>query len=465
MCGSDLVVGIAADLSVREKSRAYYSSADSVADLLRQALLNGGLGIRDKTVPLSDIISCGDSVLIKPNWVLELNHSGHTTDCSITHHTFVLAVLQEVMNAKPSRVVIADAPIQRADFGKLVPQSFVEEIHQNQSSVEVTVRDLRNVVTTVTNGCSLQKKGLRSESGVVKFDLGPDSMLEEISTQNNRFRVTCYNPEAMQNAHRKGFHIYKLCAEPFDADVVINLPKLKTHGKAGITAALKNVVGLNADKDVLPHHRFGGSRIGGDCYEGLRPLKLIGEFCLDRANRKFGIANSAWWAHLYRAFLLPHILFRDGNIEGKWHGNDTVWRMVIDLNRLLLYGRRDGTIAENPQRKIYSITDGILAGEGNGPLGPSPLPLGMVTFGADSALTDLVHAGLFHFDWQKIPLIRECFRPTRKFPITKNRPEDVKVVTNLGKMSHAESAQLFGISAFPPDGWKNHIEASYWMER
>lgn len=40
-----------------------------------------------------------------------------------------------------------------------------------------------------------------------------------------------------------------------DADVIVHVPKLKTHEKVGITCALKGVVG---SKECLAHYRAGG---------------------------------------------------------------------------------------------------------------------------------------------------------------------------------------------------------------
>src|SRR5438045_9670723 len=49
-----------------------------------------------------------------------------------------------------------------------------------------------------------------------------------------------------------------------DADVFINLPKLKTHKNVGLTCALKNLVGINANKNWLPHQTEGTPDQGGD---------------------------------------------------------------------------------------------------------------------------------------------------------------------------------------------------------
>ena len=71
----------------------------------------------------------------------------------------------------------------------------------------------------------------------------------------------------------------------------------------------------------------------------------------------------------------------DNNYDGSWGGNDTVWRMCLDLQRVLHYGRLDGAFSDTVQRKILTITDAIVAGEGNGPLSPNPVDFGMMTLG------------------------------------------------------------------------------------
>ncbi|MBK6729398.1 MAG: hypothetical protein IPG60_00005 [Bacteroidetes bacterium] len=36
-----------------------------------------------------------------------------------------------------------------------------------------------------------------------------------------------------------------------------------------------------------------------------------------------------------------------------WYGNDTTWRVVMDLNIIINYGKADGTIADTP-RDFYT---------------------------------------------------------------------------------------------------------------
>ena len=50
--------------------------------------------------------------------------------------------------------------------------------------------------------------------------------------------------------------------------------------------------------------------------------------------------------------------------NGSWHGNDTIWRAVVDLNKILLYADGEGVMRDTPQRRYYAIVDGVVAGEG-----------------------------------------------------------------------------------------------------
>ena len=128
----------------------------------------------------------------------------------------------------------------------------------------------------------------RTEADYVRFDLADDSLLEPITTDEAPFRVTMYDPRALDETHRRGRHRYLVARELIEADVVFNVPKLKTHKKAGVTGALKNLVGINGHKAYLPHHRKGGAGRGGDAYPGSSLWKTFAEEAYDTANRLTG---------------------------------------------------------------------------------------------------------------------------------------------------------------------------------
>lgn len=239
-------------------------------------------------------------VLIKPNWV---RHDLVDTDslCLTTHPRFVLAVLSIVLEKQPSKVFIADAPIQGCDWDKLLPKYFYEDVKSLSAHYKVPIRiiDWRRRILSSKN--SSLREDIRPIENYVLFDMGKSSYLEPITTSTPRFRVTDYDPDRLAESHRPGKHMYCVAKEVFDVDFVIALPKAKTHQKTGITNALKLLVGINGDKDFLPHHRIGGERLGGDCYPGGNLILRLSEHLLDMANRRIG-------SKMYRPLRIMSIL-------------------------------------------------------------------------------------------------------------------------------------------------------------
>jgi uncharacterized protein (DUF362 family) len=429
-----------------------YEDCEALASLMRDSMLQAGLGETDPKAPLADIIRAGDTVLLKPNWVLHKNPGGGGMDCMVTHPAFILAALRQVLAAGAGRVIIADAPIQVTQFDVLVTAAWRRQVAEAAGATPVKVLDLRDTVTTLRGRRMTPQAHRRDPDRFILFDLGSDSLLEPISKPEGNFRCSQYDPDDLRRVQRPGVHRFLLCKEAFEADVVINLPKLKTHGKAGVTAALKNLVGINGDKNYLPHHRVGGSAAGGDCYEGHSPLKRAAESLIDAANRRIG--RRGYLPLTYAALIAKQV--HGDDLGAKWAGNDTTWRMVLDLNRIALYGRLDGTLADEPQRRLLSLTDALVAGEHNGPLRPEPVPLGAVTFAADPAHADAVHLALMRFDRSRVPLVREAFAEMR-YPITNGGPTEASVRCGGASYSLDEVADLFGRDFRPPDGWVGRV--------
>jgi uncharacterized protein (DUF362 family) len=383
-------------------------------------------------------------VFLKPNWV---KHSTRPTDaiCLRTHENFILATVEVLLPMQPASIVIGDAPIQGCKWGQMILPEFENAVSQlsKTSGIPIEIKDLRRLTLDLTAANPLQSK--RSLDDFVIFDLGKKSYLEPITKGGrNRFRVTHYNPDRFNESHRPGMHKYCITKELFEADVVISLPKVKTHEKAGITNALKNLVGLNGDKDFLPHHRLGGTKRGGDSYPGDSLLRYWSELCHDNANRNMGTSVYWWW--LYPAILLWR-LSKPGPMDrfgAGWHGNDTTWRMVMDLNMIALYGKADATVGDKPQRLLFSLCDGIVGGEKDGPLTPSPLNLGLICFTNDSSWADLCMATTMGMDIEKIPLLRcaKGFTPHAATQIEYNQ-SPIQLI----------DLQAVAVEAVMPGGW------------
>jgi hypothetical protein len=260
----------------------------------------------------------------------------------------------------------------------------------------------------------------------------------------------------MAKTHGPGRHQYLVARDVIDADVIINLPKLKTHKKAGVTCALKNLIGINGNKEFLPHHRAGGSAAGGDCYPGASLVKRALEYSLDRQNQAASFAGGKLWRGV--AANLERISVRSGDelgVEGSWSGNDTVWRTGLDLNRILLYGQPDATLADEPRRRVFHLVDAIVAGQGDGPLRPEPLNLGLLFMGANAAAVDWVGARLLGYDPSQVSIVRGAFDDFR-WPITFYAPGDVTLTGDFGAGNAEEILRAREIPAVSyPAGWRS----------
>lgn len=393
----------------------------------------------------------GKRVLLKPNWV---RHSvkEHDEICLRTHDNFILAALEVILAKFPTHVVIGDAPVQGCRWEKMVSEKFINEVKiiSENHSIPVELKDFRRVVFYAKANQNITDR--RSLDDYIIFDVGKDSYLEPItSPDKNSFRVTQYNPDRFTLSHKRGMHKYCITKELFEADVVISMPKVKTHQKAGITAALKNLVGVNGDKDFLPHHRIGGTDMGGDCYPGKNYLRYTAELLQDEANRHLGKPIYKFWVRTSALLWRLSRPRRTDHLAAGWFGNDTTWRMVMDLNTIVNFGKKDGTISKTPQRLLYSLCDGIVGGQGDGPLKPEPLNLGVVCFSDDSSRTDISMATLMGLDVNKIPLLQAA----KSFMSDK----EIEIFYN-GNRINPEDLKQHAVKAIPPPGWVDYLKAS-----
>jgi uncharacterized protein (DUF362 family) len=410
--------------------------------------------------PLGAIIHEGTKVVVKPNWVHHHNFSGHGMDCLVTHTSVIEAILYYVAKAHPERIVVGDAPVQGCDFESLMAVCRVPEMIERftANNINVLVKDFRLTIHPSGELGGRVQENCRPLDEYILYDLGRDSALEAITAPNSEFRVTMYNPDLLKRTHGPSKHQYLIARDVIEADVVINVPKLKTHKKAGITGALKNLVGINGHKEYLPHHRKGGSQRGGDCYTGQSLLKSWLEELLDATNRAQGTIARPMLANAIRVGMaFGKVVGVDNNYDGSWHGNDTVWRMSLDLQRVLHYGRADGTLTDHVQRTVLTITDAIIAGEGDGPLASTPIKLGIMTLGVNTAAVEWVHALLMGLNPQRIPLTREAFVPHR-YPLTNFPLNDIVIRVDGQPVAASELFAQHGCAFRVPSGWQGHSE-------
>lgn len=409
--------------------------------------------------PFAALIERGARVLIKPNWVLHHNQSDGGMDPMITHPSVIKAVVHAVLQAEPAEVVVGDAPIQTCDFAKLLEvgdlATWADELKKSDRRFK-GVKDFRRTTSTYVNGVRVADENVLPEDEFVLFDLGAESLLEPITDEKDDFRVTCYDPRLMAKTHGRGRHRYLVARDVIAADVVINLSKLKTHKKAGITCALKNLIGINGNKEYLPHHRLGGTNLGGDCYPGDSKIKRMLEYTADRQNTSDSASKEkAWNVVATQLNRMLHLAGDKLGIEGSWSGNDTIWRTGLDLNRILLYGELDGGMSSTPRRRVVHLVDAIVAGQGDGPLAPQPLAMGLLFAGNNAACVDWFGAQLLGYDPQLISIVREAFA-SFEWPIATCRPEEITVSGDWGsgKTDDVIEKQMLP-NVLHPVGWRD----------
>jgi uncharacterized protein (DUF362 family) len=420
--------------------------------------LSSGLGwAMEGKGPFGRLIQPGARVLIKPNFVLHHNQGTGGMEPMITHQSVVKAVVKAALRSDAAEVLVGDAPIQTCDFSALLEVtglgSWGEALTKEDSRFQ-GVKDFRRTKAQYVNGVRMAEENVLPEEDFVLFDLSEDSLLEPITNGKDDFRVTCYDPRLMAKTHGRGRHRYLVAKDVMEADLVINLPKLKTHKKAGITCALKNLIGINGNKEYLPHHRLGGSNLGGDCYPGDSRVKRMLEYAADQQNLSDSDkVGRAWGVVATQLNRMLHLMGDNLGIEGSWSGNDTIWRTGLDLNRVLLYGEVDGSMASSPQRRVIHLADAVVAGQGDGPLSPLPLPMNLLFAGNNAACVDWFGARLLGYDPQLLPIVREAFGNFR-WPISTVQPEDIRLSGDWGT-GKLDQITMKETPVIYPAGWRD----------
>ena len=114
--------------------------------------------------------------------------------------------------------------------------------------------------------------------------------------------------------------------------------------------------------------------------------------------------------------------------SGNWSGNDTVWRMVHDINKCVLFFDEHGLPRSEP-RRYFALIDGVIGGHRNGPEAPDPYPAGTLTAGGNPIAVDYATTVLMGLDPSRIPIVREGFGGSG-LPLTRFGEEDVVVLSN-----------------------------------
>lgn len=416
-----------------------------------------------------DFVRPGDRVVLKPNWVKEHDerHPGpNQWEHVVTHPAVIEAVIRWVAPRLGGRgsVIICDAPQTDSSFAKLREYCRLDEVidrcRREFPGPKIELLDLRPEEWHAVDGVTVAKTTLPGDPlGSTHVRINEASEFNGFAGCGQLYGAS-YDMAETNAKHAGARHEYMLCRTPMEADVFINLPKLKTHKKVGVTCALKNLVGINANKNWLPHHTEGTPDQGGDQFPAATAKARLEHSWMGAIKR--GLKNRPALSRLFVPVKkVGRFIFGDTQKvvrSGNWHGNDTCWRMVLDLNKALFFFGGDGQPRSRPIRYL-AVVDGIIGGEGNGPMAPDAKPCGVIIAGTHPLAVDTVAATLMGFDWQRIRMLANAYR-MRALNFAPFGVSDISVISNRpawqGKVGNMD--QTFGFR--PHFGWTGAIESA-----
>jgi uncharacterized protein (DUF362 family) len=447
---------------------------DMVRNLLIQLELDQeNIGTKNWN-PFKNLIRPNNLIVIKPNLVKHFHPDGEgAVLSSITNGAVIRPIIDYIMIALQGqgKIIICDTPLETTNFEEVLKITGIVNMVRHlkeEKNYPLEIRDLRKYRTYVNEFGHYDFLELEGDpDGYCSIDLGQISEFAELDqyTQNyvtlSDHSIDHLNPFLQEKGVTNGFHNperheYIISKTILSADVIISIPKLKTHKKAGVTLNLKNMIGIVPEKVCMPHHRL-GSPPYGDAFP-IPPSKAF----LRKRNIKRKIKSQLSqlniggdiikFAKKTKKFLGHRRFSSTSNpIEwGDWYGNDTIWRTILDLNKILLYADKEGIMTSKQQRRYFSVIDGIIGQEGEGPMSGIPKICSTILGGGDGVAVDTVASILMGFDPSKIKML-EGTKKLGQYYLGQARLDNIEIRSNIEKEINFKFK--------PPRGWIGHIES------
>lgn len=422
------------NISIKSDYRIYNEVRNLLIDM---KLDKSNIGKKEWN-PFKDFIKRNNNVVIKPNLVRHINDNiiDGNTDSLITNFSVIRPIIDYTLLAlqKTGSLIIGDAPVQECIFEEVIKIGNLKEAISiyKKEGYNIELKDFR--------------KNKQNIFQSTLINLGQDSEFVEVDKYHKKYAITNYNLKYMHEHHNETKHEYLISNYILKADVIINLPKPKTHRKAGMTACLKNFIGANVKKEFIPHHRNGNTCFGGDEYPEKSFIKML-----------FSYTDN--YSYLHNKFLMIikgllrrvlRILKKERFLEGSWYGNDTIWRSIIDINKIVSYADKNGIMKKDKQRIIFNVADMIISGEKEGPLIPSNKEVGLLVASFNCLNMDKSICKIMGFESEKIKYIINGYKlkkyllsDTRKY---NNYLSNKKVNLNILNKHFIAS-----------DGWRDYL--------
>lgn len=425
--------------------------------------------------PLGWLIEPEMTVVLKPNFVLSNHSEGKDTYSIITHPSILRAIADYCWIALKGegKIIIADAPQYNCNWSELMNLTKLETVkgfYDSKKANTLELRDLRNYWSRQRHFPSMKEDLPGDPQGTLRVNLGDESAVKDIKKPKQMYGAVYHRQETIAN-HINGNQFYELSKTIMEADVVISVPKLKVHKKVGVTMNIKGLVGINTNKNLIVHYSLGLPSEGGDQYppNHFTPIEekiirterwMYDTFLAKQSIPLEYIHRSIYWIHgkLIKPFGIGVEKKKRLLDVGNWYGNDSAWRMSVDLIKLLHFADKKGILHNTPQRRLFSIIDGIIGGDNKGPLHPDPVRSGVLLAGENLLAVDIVGTRLIGFDPKKIKTFTFLLKE-KKHNLGIKDYSDINIKSNVNDWKdclYNKNNKYLNYKPYP--GWIGHIE-------
>jgi len=351
----DPIVSFNYDASVSYGTTPPYDARDNpVYYFIWDVVVGTALGTQSD--PLSDLISQGDTVLIKPNMVA-------ASGAAYSHPSVVRPLIDMAVTAGATKIWVGDGSPGFTNGEKYLLDTkyvaMVEALDTKHANIEIRIVNLNDRGTNKKwRWINLDQNSAFAGSSYTDYDMG----YYDVTLYNHQYYKTADSYGINPNGQAMGW--YAISEYVLDSDVIINVPKMKNHWTNIVTLALKNLVGITV----------------ASTYD----------------NSDAGFVR------------IPHN--KKGDARGSYDvtfGNDVLWRSILDLNRIVLYADSQGSVRSTKQRKYFNVLDGIVANEKNA-AGSDPYDMKIALASIDPVALDAVGARLMGYNFKKLPGIEEA---------------------------------------------------------
>lgn len=336
-------------ISYPNKSESPYGpDVNPTYNLVEQALVY--LNPENPDNPLSNIIQQGDTVVLKPNLVGKSSFAEE----GCTRTPILRPLVDFAVQAGASKVIIAE--------GSAVPYPDSIVFRPDYSNITGLVQALQSIYPSVV----ITYKDLNLDD-FTWVDLGENSTFYGVYTPQQLYSVnnirmdedSFYYAQDSNGYDPKGYSLglYAIANTVFQADVFINVPKMKIHWITGVTLSLKNLIGITVSSTGNTTNEAGGKDV----------------------------------PHWNNSAPKPEVLTKQDSFA-----NDVVWRVMADLNKIVLYADENGVLQPVKQRRYLSVVDAIIGMEGPTAV---PRPTGAIIAGQTPVAVDAVCSRVMGFNY------------------------------------------------------------------